>query len=389
MHKSLLIFCLIATFNVSGQFGQFASAVFVNNCGSSKFFNTTGSGANCINPTCGTVFNGTNYGSFNQNSAGFSLKGGEIKTWKFASGNVCSARLNYVVYTTGARPGSPVFTAMNLPFKCGCNGATFTFTDGLGPCSGSDQKWSIESNNINLTTRPPGNYTLEIYYDYSGGNTSSTCDVPLYINNGGNPTNYTATFTIVSSGGTCALLPVELLNFSYDCQSDLEFSWSTASEHDNDYFVLEKSIDAKDWIEVSRIRGKGNSSSKSDYSHSTDLSSVYQYYRLKQVDLNGNFEYFDPVFIECKNQHHILLEIYPNPITENEKLNLIFHIKKRVGIATLNMLDINGRIVLSKIINVENGINKFTLEEHFSRGIYFIQILNESDIFETEKFIVE
>ncbi len=376
------------TLKVVGQnFGEFASAIYLNNCGSSQFYNTTGSGANCINPTCGTVFNGTNYGSFNQNSAGFSLRGGEIKTWKNGSGNVCSARLNYVIYTTGARPGSPSFSVMNLPFKCGCGGATFT--DGLGPCGGNDQKWSIESNNVNLTTRPPGNYTIEIYYDYLGGNTSSTCDVPLYINNGGNPTNYTATFTIVASGASCGLLPVELLNFSYDCQNNLEFSWSTASEHNNDYFALEKSIDAKEWIEVSRIRGRGYSSSKSDYFYNTNLSSVYQYYRLKQVDFNGNFEYFDPVFIDCKNQNDNLLEIYPNPIIENDKLNLIFSSKKRVDIANLHILDMNGRIVLTKIINVENGMNKFTIDEHFSSGIYFIQIMNEGDLFETKKFIVE
>ena len=178
---------------------------------------------------------------------------------------------------------------MNLPFKCGCGGATFT--DGLGPCGGSDQKWSIESNNVNLTTMAPGNYTLEIYYEYLGSDVSNSgCDLTRYINNGGNPTNYTATFTIVASGGTCTLLPVELLNFSYDCDDDLEFSWSTASEHNNDYFILEKSIDTQNWIDVARIRGRGNSSSKSDYSCNTNLSSIYQYYRLKQVDKTSDFK---------------------------------------------------------------------------------------------------
>lgn len=108
----------------------------------------------------------------------------------------------------------------------------------------------------------------------------------------------------------CAItLPIELLEFKGNEQGDNNLlSWSTASERDNDYFVLEKSVDGINWIELSKIIGAGNSTQKQNY-HDIDYSvdKIINYYRLRQVDFNGNFTYIDIISIDnrVKNKYVI------------------------------------------------------------------------------------
>ena len=110
---------------------------------------------------------------------------------------------NYVVYDLGNRPASPIFSAIALPFAANCNTGTNVFNDGFGPCgldpTSDDQKWNELSAGIDLTNRPIGDYTLEVYYDYTGDyNSTSDCDDIQYINNNFNPTNFTADFEIIA-----------------------------------------------------------------------------------------------------------------------------------------------------------------------------------------------
>jgi hypothetical protein len=386
--KILLLLILLSERVFSQNFGDFASAIYLRNCNTTTFYNTTGSGANCINQTCATVFNGTNFGSFNQNSNRFQIRGGEIKTWKNGGGNVCSARLNYTVYTTGARPGSPVFTTINLPFKCGCSAGTFA--DGLGPCGGNDQKWSTESAGpIDLTNRAPGNYTIEIYYDYTGDDNSSTlCRDTKYINNGGNPTNYTATFSVVASGGACIMLPIELSNFTVNCyDEDVKIAWTTLSETRNDYFVVEKSFDGVYWQDVQKIIGQGNSSHENNYTISDSKSFVDCYYRLKQVDFDGKVSLFDASKLECYEDNSSFFEVIPNP-NDGSKFEVYIKEKNRKNSTSLNLYDSAGKLIFNQEIEVNSGINKYELNENLSPGFYFVEILNNDSYQRTKKVVV-
>jgi hypothetical protein len=87
-------------------------------------------------------------------------------------------------------------------------------------------------------------------------------------------------------------LPVELLYFkSHIFDNKVNLQWATASELNNDYFIVQKSGNINDWVDVSTIDGNGNSSSIITY-YSFDCPDYsYQYYRLKQVDYNGDFDY--------------------------------------------------------------------------------------------------
>ena len=177
-------------------FNTFASAVWLENCATANFFNTTGSGVDLIGPAA-NVFPNTDLGVYTQNSGKLKFRGGEVKTFKTPTSNVCGVNLNYRIYLQGTLP-LPGFTGLPLNTLVD-NCSSGTFPSG-GPCNPGDQKWQTVSSTtpypIDLTSYPPGNYKMEVYYDVSGSNTTTTgpCLTTIYLNNGG--ANYISTFTI-------------------------------------------------------------------------------------------------------------------------------------------------------------------------------------------------
>ena len=184
----------------SCTFNAFATAVWLENCNNSttdgEFFNVTGSGANLIGPAT-NVFPSSNLGNYVQNSGNLIFRGAELKSFKTATSNVCSARVNYRIYEASAAPGA--FTVLNLPFLEDCTAGNFPSG---GPCNPGDQKWQEVLNDmespIDLTAFAPGNYIIEVYFDLTGDNDSpSQCDDTIILNNNG--VNYSATFSIQAS----------------------------------------------------------------------------------------------------------------------------------------------------------------------------------------------
>jgi hypothetical protein len=93
--------------------------------------------------------------------------------------------------------------------------------------------------------------------------------------------------------GTVVSLPIELINFIPHVQDNwVNLKWQTASEINNDYFTIEKSKTASNWIIVTQVNGAGNSSNILSYSTTDQIPyNGISYYRLKQTDFNGQFEY--------------------------------------------------------------------------------------------------
>src|ERR1700751_1021249 len=89
-----------------------------------------------------------------------------------------------------------------------------------------------------------------------------------------------------------APLPVELVSFTADCSNGHELlNWSTASETNNDYFLVERSDDGNTFYEIGRAAGHGTSSQTNNYTFTDPqpLSGTV-YYRLEQIDYNGKTE---------------------------------------------------------------------------------------------------
>ena len=97
-------------------------------------------------------------------------------------------------------------------------------------------------------------------------------------------------------------LPIELLEFYGNCNS---LHWSTYSENNNDYFLVESSIDGNNWRVEDKINGAGNSLETINYSLSINPI-VLTYYRLTQYDFNGDYEVFKVISIDCSSSNDII-----------------------------------------------------------------------------------
>ncbi|MFT4644089.1 MAG: hypothetical protein ACI8ZX_000487, partial [Planctomycetota bacterium] len=187
--------------------------------------------------------------------------------------------------------------------------------------------------------------------------------------------------TVISDPCAQLPLPIELLEFKGECNSkNIELKWVTASEINNDYFSIERSIDGINWLLITKINGAGNSTSIKNYSY-TNVRQYHDisYYRLKQTDFDGEFKHSAIIVIEKCEEEINELTIYPNPI--NEALNLSYGGDKSQILST-SMYNILGEMVYYS----ESYQSKIVFENKLN-GIYFLHVNTNSKKI-VKKFIV-
>ena len=114
-------------------------------------------------------------------------------------------------------------------------------------------------------------------------------------------------------------LPITLISFEAKvCGNRVCLLWQTASEINNDFFTVGRSADVSIWHDFENIDGAGNSNTILSYSTVDDFPfSGLSYYRLKQTDFDGEFEYSPVVSVYLENPNDRSLNIYPNPSIDN------------------------------------------------------------------------
>lgn len=182
-----------------------------------------------------------------------------------------------------------------------------------------------------------------------------------------------------SSNATTTTTPVKLLSFSASKSADdVQLKWSTASERNNKGFAVERSADGKTFEQVAFVAGKGNSNTKVSYA-TLDRSAFTKtgvsrlYYRLKQVDVNGDFEYSETLIIDNDEVTASNMNVYPNPFNSTVS---IMCTAKQDGEATIRVTDISGREVIAMNREVVKGSNSIQLEdmEQLKQGVYFVSV---------------
>ena len=97
---------------------------------------------------------------------------------------------------------------------------------------------------------------------------------------------------------TCNALPVELTKFESECGL---LKWETATELNNDYFLIEESVDMLSWKTTSMVDGSGTTNEPRSYQLNVTPRGL-TYYRLTQVDINGDYEVFKSISIDCQEE---------------------------------------------------------------------------------------
>jgi hypothetical protein len=191
------------------------------------------------------------------------------------------------------------------------------------------------------------------------------------------PAQRTGTFCFCGSSGlgSLAVLPVVLTSFSATVKkNNVQLSWRTASEPDNKYFELQHSIDGNNFTAITTIAAKGAAGIPSEYSfnHFNAMKGI-NYYRLKQVDLNGGFKYSD--IITAKMSYGNLISLYPSPAKEK----LVIQSSVSANAVLLNQ---SGQRL--QLINLVIGRNEVPVSK-LNSGVYFIRLNSEIQKFNVIK----
>ena len=171
-------------------------------------------------------------------------------------------------------------------------------------------------------------------------------------------------------------LPVELLNFNGTCNEGMvNLTWQTASEFNSSHFDVEKSTDGETWRVLATIPSAGTSNELLTY-QAMDNSGTNgsNYYRLRQVDNDGKEKLYDPINVSCVESTAGYFTSYPNP--SGNEFQVVVNNKEILGACTLNIVDVHGKVIDQRSIDMKEGINMFVITEMLKPGIYFLNITN-------------
>lgn len=192
-------------------------------------------------------------------------------------------------------------------------------------------------------------------------------------------TNYAGTVQTISINDAasntattdCSIvpLPVELVNFDgHKLEEEIILSWTTVSELNNDYFIIERSIDGNIWESIGFENGNGTTNATTNYGFiDRNFKAGTNYYRLKQFDFNGNIQFSD-VFAIVANDD-INVSLVPNPAKTNVAISTSEYFTQ------IDIINMQGRIVQS---NNYDSIRKTVLDiNDLEKGVYNINVHTE------------
>jgi hypothetical protein len=177
----------------------------------------------------------------------------------------------------------------------------------------------------------------------------------------------------VSTSCSNLSLPVELTLFEAEKQAGgVQLSWSTATEISNDFFSLERSEDGRVFNEIGVISGAGNSTEPLDYTYFDKEPAIgFNYYRLRQVDYDGAFEY-SPIRSVWFDAEQTEVSVYPNPVEGN--LFTISFLTNQATELRLELIDLSGKRLSEQIWEVEKGLNVMPFPlDNLPSGIYWLR----------------
>jgi len=231
-----------------------------------------------------------------------------------------------------------------------------------------------------------GTEILEITACFSDNTTAS-----MMIDGAGNATTQTIDFVGVFDKPVSALkyefngsgafinlnfgtnpLPVELTKFEGKAVANtVQLDWATATETNNAHFEVERSADGTKFNAIGQVKGAGTTIDAQQYRFVDENPYAgINYYRLKQVDTDGTYEYIDPIAVAVTNKTDVRLA--PNPVRD---VTTIFALPE--GSTQMTLLNYQGKIVRQwNTLNVGQRLDFSDLPS----GNYVVQITNASGV---------
>jgi len=190
-------------------------------------------------------------------------------------------------------------------------------------------------------------------------------------------------FTLGSVNLAQTPLPVQLLRFNAKPEIDrVKLDWVTATEINNDYFTIERSVDGKIFNIVAEQDGAGNSNTIHKYTgYDFDPLIGVSFYRLKQTDFDGHYTYSSWQKVEIKRAADFGLEMIPSPTSAS---NVVVQLTGSPGkIIDLIIVDNSGRTVYSNTFKIgDSGSLRYAIDfkSAISTGMYFVRATSDEAV---------
>ncbi len=184
-------------------------------------------------------------------------------------------------------------------------------------------------------------------------------------------------------------VPVELMSFTATpTGSEVILNWSTATELNNQGFEVQRRFGSGQYVSIGNVRGNGTTTSPNKYSYTDRLADAGKYfYRLKQVDFGGKYEYSQAIevnwspFIAYKLEQN-----YPNPFNPTTTFGFGIPKKETVRLTVLNLIGEEVRIVFDG--EKEAGYHSFNFDaSNLPSGVYYYQ-LKAGNFVDTKKMLL-
>ena len=292
-----------------------------------------------------------------------------IGYYQFVAG---STSLNFTVCqpNCGALSGIQIYI-----FKtCGVSGSKVLAVRQICPSCGSLSTSTGGGYTSSWTNNGSGCYTITLsgltvgdtYYWGVDGFEGSNCDYSISFNNG-------------------IVLSVELISFTgFALQEGNHLKWQTATEINNDYFELQSTTDGMNFKAVGRIKGAGTSKEQHNYDFLDYTSEQITYYRLKQIDFDGNYSYHPIIPVDRAKSKEIAIS--PNPVTNILYVDLNVSVAGVYSFSFINTL--GASVEKSFVLDKGNNRVEITVSGEFADGFYVLRIAdNNGTVIGTNKFV--
>ena len=305
----------------------------------------------------------------------------ELATLNFASqAGIANILSSFKAPSPGAAPNPALCFINSSPITGMLNAGNWTITPNAIPVA-LNMSMTLNERGHSNSVAPASRYGIirrdDELNDWFG--------TPIGVHSNGTQIEVGGTATAVRTGITTttfwgdfaigfgnAPLPVEWLSFTATpSEQTVVLKWSTASEKDNDYFVVERSQNGLDFEPIGQVPGSGTSSIINNYRFiDTTPYSGTSYYRIRQVDINGDYDHSKTVPVRIGDGVSVF-NVYPNPV--HDEATLVIR-SEEYTTGLVEIFDAAGKRIYSDIVEVQQGENGFIIDlNSFDAGVYSVR----------------